>query len=253
MLVTAYFFPITTIRPGVTAAKSGCATGTRVPSLNRNTKGRVSQCNRSRMVFVFNIWSSVAAVTPWRKDADVGALCGKPAAATQRDHGIFKYARTSREGVGFQHGRAPLRVPSCTREPLRSDCGSPVTIFRPCGMRGVVSGRYLIGTFAEISHRSTRPPKIRSGSCHIAQTARTSVDRGRRFATNPAVRTLASTTCRCRHQTRRERARSGQDAWQRGRSNRAESAVPRPDPRAASGTRRRNPGPVRAARDKMDS
>src|SRR6185437_1610098 len=53
MLVTEYPLPMTTIRPGVTAAKSGCATGTREPSPSRNTNGLVSRCKRSRIEFVF--------------------------------------------------------------------------------------------------------------------------------------------------------------------------------------------------------
>src|SRR5664280_1572765 len=44
---------ITITFPGETAAKSGCATGTRVPSLKRNTNGLVFRFNRSRIKFEF--------------------------------------------------------------------------------------------------------------------------------------------------------------------------------------------------------
>jgi hypothetical protein len=42
--------------PGATATKSGCATGTRVPSLKRNTKGFVSRFSRSRIKFEFMVF-----------------------------------------------------------------------------------------------------------------------------------------------------------------------------------------------------
>src|ERR1039457_5264760 len=54
-LTPSVFGSITTTVPGETATKSGYATGTRVPSLKRNTKGFVSRFSRSRIKFEFMV------------------------------------------------------------------------------------------------------------------------------------------------------------------------------------------------------